>query len=482
MLAQWSGAQLLEDWDIDSSGTTLVMTLPRVPEAAESVRSARITLRPGHAEQVVIEPLVYRNETGDYQTALEMAFRTIRLPIPVDADQDEVLTFSFPLGEAATGNWHDAAAPCRLTGLRITASSDQPIKTEIEQIVFVGERTALSHQPATPTSVEIDGIVRPAWMLATGAKVEFEVDVPEGSPVLRWYDGAIGEAGPRAIRLISDESSEEVMVEHGAGSWTAEYFSSTLGLGRGLRWNFLMLAPPRREGQAQKQAARRNRRLRHSGDFVTPGGGAATGHPSSIWSTPCALIVSVPWGAAFCCQDPDSRPPGRPRCKVYDSDQLFQLDKTRCRNADDRDPTDNPWSWNKLEPGISCLTPSRFSNNVLRRPDGARVPSPPIPSPAACQSSSGASTPLICRVPGRGGSEPFCIRRQTNCTNLCLPGSTKHPSVHSSLTSTRWRFTKTRCPTTSATAPKTCPTTTGPSAAPTRSSESSFRILRIGVA
>jgi len=93
-------------------------------------------------------------------------------------------------------------------------------------------------------------------MVAAGARVTFVVDVPEGDPVLRWYDGAIGDPGPRTITVTADGSHTEFRESQPAGSWKGQMLSLEPWAGTRITIELATMALPDRGPATQEPADR----------------------------------------------------------------------------------------------------------------------------------------------------------------------------------------------------------------------------------
>jgi len=193
----------LADWTTTSTSGSVRFASPILATGGlADVGRLRVWLRPAGATGVSVVP----HPLGDQLVREHRALRRLELALEPGHPADAPLELSIDLHEALSGSFGDASRSGRLSKLELLLAGADPERAALERVVVEPRRALPPGAVAAREVADRAGMLRPAWAIAAGARVEIDVTLPDGAPELRWLDAA-SESG--AVRRIEIETTGE---------------------------------------------------------------------------------------------------------------------------------------------------------------------------------------------------------------------------------------------------------------------------------
>jgi arylsulfatase A-like enzyme len=210
-------AEEIRRWRRSRVGDAVRFTTPRLRGRLDGVRHVRVRAHPGGAARVRVVPHVAVPEPADKQRLQ----RAVEVPLESGAAETGAVSLSFPLTDVLRDTWDDVERRGRLLGLEIDFVGASPGDVQLERVVLEGALAAFADEPAGRRTAAVDDVLRPAAFAHPGGHVRIPLRLPPGKPVLRWSDGAVGEPGPRRVRVIDGSEGTVVarIAPEGAQRW-----------------------------------------------------------------------------------------------------------------------------------------------------------------------------------------------------------------------------------------------------------------------
>ena len=200
----------LRDWAVAAEPDAVRFSSPLL--AAEGMDgAARLQLRvqPGGAHGLAVIPFV----RGSQPAREHRAVRRLELSLEPGDDPDAPLDLSIDLHEALHGSIGDGGRGGRLEKLEILLLGADPARAAIVSLAIEPRRLLPASTPAVSLVVDHQGILRPTWAVRGGAQVEIALQLPPGSPEIRWTGAAMAGTGARIVELVHDAGSERLSAE-----------------------------------------------------------------------------------------------------------------------------------------------------------------------------------------------------------------------------------------------------------------------------
>jgi arylsulfatase A-like enzyme len=237
-LARWTEAEVAGWERSEGAGRMRIASPPLVPGLKGATR-LRIALRAPGLRQLEVVP----SPTTVIDPRVR-AFRTLYFSLDAAQEPDAPIVITADIETVLAENWADDRRPEPvLARIEIGVPAAMADRVRIEDVRIEGPTAHFGAAAAGTLAAELRDVIHPAWFVHGDRSVRIATRVPDGAPVLAWYDGSVG-GGPRSVAVRAGDDVEELARSDGPGrAWTRQEVSLARWAGRAVEIELRSGAP-----------------------------------------------------------------------------------------------------------------------------------------------------------------------------------------------------------------------------------------------